>query len=370
MNRATKLKTIRSAFGLAVSLWCFQPIAFSQTPRNLLVDLPEGRIVGLPIHWSKRDAAILEPSGRIRLFDSREVVDQQILGSAFQPWTLEQVNASLQAELGPGFETLVTGPYVIAAPSGEAARWESRFRALLAGYTRYFEVRGWALRKPDFPLSVVVFPNRAEFMRHGSREVGDGRPLVENLVGMYVPRTNRCLLYNIEGDHSATDLAATEANIVHEAIHQLAYNTGIHERLFQHPLWFVEGLATMFEVPAVYDATVRQSSIESRVHPDKRESLEGHVRSAEQLAAYMTSLIADDELFRTQPEIAYATSWALTYYLAERMPQQYFDYVARQRQRGFQPYVAGDRELDFRESFQTTPANVAPQIMQLLRLSY
>ena len=34
---------------------------------------------------------------------------------------------------------------------------------------------------------------------------------------------------------------------VHEAIHQLAFNTGIQKRLIDYPLWFTEGLACAFE---------------------------------------------------------------------------------------------------------------------------
>ena len=341
-------------------------VAVAQPPRSMAVDLPGCRLVGLPIHWSTRDAALLESTGRIRVFSSQEVLEHQVLGEYFQPQSLQQAAVQLQAELGNGFETLVTGPYVMAAPRGQAGRWESRFRTLLAGYLRYCEVRGWATRMPDFPLAVIVLPNRDEFRRFSAREI-EGRTIQDNLAGMYIPRSNRCLLYQIEDTQSGTDWAATEATIVHEAIHQLAYNTGLHERLFQHPLWFVEGLATMFEVPAVYDASIPRSMLGQRIHAEKLAQLRPLLGDTDRLAAALQELVADDQLYRGQPETAYALGWALTFYLVERMPREYYDYVSLQRQRGFQPYRAGDRQLDFRAAFGGSPEQFAPRIQQLLR---
>lgn len=339
----------------------------AQEPRNLLLEVPEGRFVGLPIHWSPREVALLESSGQIRLFEAEKVVEHQLLDELFQPQDLLQASLELQAEMGSSYETLVTGPYVICAPVGGAKRWETRFRSLLAGYIRYFEVRGWPIRKPDFPLSIIILPNREDFFRLGNQEIG-GKAMASNLAGMYVPRTNRCLLYHIDHGGSSTNWQATEATIVHEAIHQLAYNTGAHERLFEHPLWFVEGLATMFEVPAVYDPTVRVSNIESRVHQEKLDAFKALDLDSDKLGAYLQNLVAGDKLFGSQPEAAYALSWALTYYLIERMPTEYYDLVIRQQARGFQPYTAGDREQDFRSAFQMAPHELAPQVLQLLKL--
>ncbi|MBX3421229.1 MAG: DUF1570 domain-containing protein [Pirellulaceae bacterium] len=341
-------------------------IGWAQPPRNLQVDSAKGRFVGLPIHWGRHDAALLQTSGRIELFEQAEIDQHQLLGEVFQPQSSQQAKLALQAELGPSFETLVAGPYVIGAPQNQARRWETRFRSLLAGYQRFFEVRGWPLRAPDFPLVVIVLPTRQEFVRWGSQEVG-GRVINDNLVGMYVPRTNRCLLYNISIGNSPTNWEVTEATIVHEAIHQLAYNTGLHERLFAHPLWFVEGLATLFEVPAVYEVSLGQPSPKDRVHPEKYSHIKHLLHDTDALAAGLESLIASDQMFQSDPQIAYALSWALNYYLIERLPQKYLELVDRQRQRGFHAYAEGDRQFDFRAAFETTPPQLALQIQQLLR---
>lgn len=367
MNDSAIRRALQIKLVCICHLMLFPSMGLSQAPRSVLLDVPGGRFVGLPIHWSQRDVALLESNGRIRVFETSDVANHNILDDPFQPQTLLQASRNLQAELGKGFETLVTGPYVIGAPVGETKRWEARFRTLLAGYLRFFEVRGWPLRSPDFPLIIIVLPTREEFVRMSRKET-DGERIENNLAGMYIPRTNRCLLYHFAHSGTSTNWEATEATLVHEAIHQLAYNTGAHERLFEHPLWFVEGLATMFEIPSVYDSSIQVSSIETRIHPEKREKLKQLNLDGARLGAYMQSIVTSDELFRTQPETAYALGWALTFYIVERMPRQYSEFVGLQRARGFQVYTAGDRELDFRNAFGTPSDQLAPHILSLLGL--
>jgi hypothetical protein len=339
--------------------------AFAQPPRNMLVDGPEGRSIGLPIHWTSLEAALLQPNGKIQIFETQQITNHKILPEFFQPQSLQDARQELQAEVGDQFDTFVSGPYVIAAPRGQAGRWDARFKTMLAGYLRFFRVRGWPLRKPDFPLTVIVLPSREAFLERASREV-DAGSIMPNLAGMYVPRTNRCLLYQVSHGKDSTNWQATEETVVHEAVHQLAYNTGIHERLFKHPLWFVEGLATMFEVPAVYDSDHQQNSIESRYHPEKMQVLQRYSTSSQELGMHLTQLIESDSLFRSEPQLAYALGWGLSFYLVERMPRQYVDFISLQRERGFQQYGPADRLIDFRQAFQTTPEQISPQILRLL----
>ena len=39
------------------------------------------------------------------------------------------------------------------------------------------------------------------------------------------------------------------ATIVHEATHQIAFNSGLHVRFADNPLWLTEGMAMYFEGP-------------------------------------------------------------------------------------------------------------------------
>ncbi len=320
-------------------------------------------LLGMPVHWGHRDAVLLEPNGRFHVFDVAHVRHHQLLNEPFIPQPLTTARAELQAELGPAFETLVTGPYVLATPAGSSLRWQRRFVALLSGYTRYFELRGWPLRSPDFPLVVIVFPTRDEFMRYCRKQAGQPP---SQAVGSYFPKSNRCVLFQISGARG-TDWSETEATIVHEAVHQLAYNTGVHERLFENPTWFVEGLATMFEQSAVYDLGVQRSTISGRMNRSQLRTLQPMLEQPERLEANVRSLIRDDQLFATDPRAAYAVSWAMTFYLAERMPSEYRRFIQLQAQRRFGSYRGAARARDFRAAFGSDPSLLVHQISRLLQ---
>ncbi len=359
----------RWGIGLLAGILLTASVA-AQAPRELEVELPRGRFVGMPIHWSSVDGVLLESNGRMHQFEMKELVSHRMLDRTFSPQQLTSARHNLLAELGNGFEVLTAGPYVIAAPVGQAERWRDRFTSLLAGYKRYFEVRGWRLRPPDFPLCVIVFSNRNDFVRYAQHE---GQNVPELAVGCYFPRSNRCVLYQLPGNASGAanggnvNWEQTEATIVHEAIHQLAYNTGIHERLFQNPLWFVEGLATMFEQPAVYDSQVARSLLVDRLQPAMVQKLEPLLTNPAQLATYIELHIADDRSFQASPVEAYALAWGMTITLAERMPNGYGKYVALQQARRFGPYEAGQRMSDFRSAFGISPPELAQMMQRLLK---
>ncbi len=362
MKRQSLCRTVAACLLLTSLAASLERSATAQPPQALELEIPAGRFVGLPIHWGSREGILLEANGQFLPFSPRDVRRHQLLDTPFVPQSLAEARAQLAAELGPAYEALIAGPYVLAAPSGTVGRWQQRFTALLAGYQRYFEVRGWSLRQPDFPLCVIVLPDRRTFRQYALQQA---RNLPDDAVGSYFPRSNRCVLYQIPAG-SGTNWSETEATIVHEAIHQLAYNTGVHERLFANPLWFVEGLATMFEMPAVYDTRASRSTLSDRLHPQMLDRLQATLANREQLTADIESLLAHDTLFSGDALRAYALAWAMTFTLVERMPNQYGQFMELQRQRRFAPYAAADRISDFRAAFETSPSMLAHQLQRLL----
>lgn len=347
----------------------------ARAPKLFEVDVAGGRFVGMPVHWGRHDAVVLEPSGRMQFIEQRDIEVHRTLDVDFAPQSIAEARVQLQNELGAKYETVVFGPYVLAAPVGQAERWRSRFSSLLAGYVRYFEVRRWSLRRPDFPLCVVVYATRDEFLDHSRAEI---RQLPYSLVGCYSPRSNRCALYNINlvsettgtgasANQRLTDWTETEATIVHEAVHQLAYNTGIHQRLSMDPLWFVEGLASMFEQPSVYDLRQQQATTLSRIDGTRTRRLRGIINQPSLLLEHLQSLTTSDELFQRSPAIAYDLSWALTFYLAERMPSELRQYSSALAVRPFGEYPAHARERDFRQAFGGDLSLLAGRLSRLLQ---
>lgn len=314
----------------------------SSAPQVLQVALPNKQISGMPIQWQS-EAILMDNWGSFHFFNTREVRKHQVLEQKYRPLGLPEARAELLRELGSGFEVFVSGPYVIATPRGQSSRWQNRFNKLLSGYQRYFQVRGWQLQRVDFPLVVIVFPDRASFAAYASRET---QSLPAQAVGSYFPRSNRCILYQISGGRQI-DWQETEATIVHEAVHQLAYNTGIHERLFQNPFWFVEGLATLFESPAVYELGLDRTQLVDRINRSQWSHLQPLLQNHSKLQSSIEELIASDKPFQKDAVNAYALSWAMTFYLTERRPQEYQRIMTVLNQRGLGSYSAAERQRDF-----------------------
>lgn len=342
-----------------------QPVKIvAQTLPILEVTTSAGTHLGLPIHWGPDSVILLQPSGKMQFIDQTQIVGHRKRSTAFRPTSLASTRAAMQNELGNDFETLISAPYVIGAPRGHIDRWKTRFDALLSGYRRYFNVRHWKIREADFPLQVYVLRSRQEFIAYSTK---NGASASANTIGSYFPNTNTCILYELPGA-GGTNWTETEATIVHEAVHQLAFNTGVHERLFENPLWCVEGLATLFEKPSVYDPRAASSTVSTRLNEYQRDILKDYCDSGGRLEELLAHIIATDEAFSTNPQEAYAASWALTFYLTERMPRQYKQLLQRQQARGFGAYSSRDRIRDFQRSVNVPISTLALQVKRLLSI--
>jgi Protein of unknown function (DUF1570) len=367
----SKTKKLVTAVAFVISIVALvtlaNPACLAQSSAPLLkVTTTAGEdIFGLPIHWSKANAVMLDPSGRMHHLEQRDISSHKLLEQPFRPQNMMEASRLLQNELGNGFEIQVNGSYIVAAPTGKATRWRDRFQSLSAGYIRYFETRGWNVRQPDFPMIVIVQPNRTMFTSFVAKEAAQPKA---NVVGSYFPKSNRCVLYQLDGA-SGIDWSETEATIVHEAIHQLAFNTGAHDRLFSNPLWLVEGLATMFEQPAVYDLKANRSTVESRMLPSRLQPLQSMLSDATSLEHRLRSLIESDKPFQQDAQSAYTVAWALTFYLCERMPSEFGQYLQLLQRRGMGEYPAGARVSDFKSAFQSDPGLLVVQMQRLFQKS-
>lgn len=331
-------------------------------PRLLEVQMPEGQESGLPIHWDKEYGLLLKSSGSMIELDTAKVRSHRVVEEEFVPQSLTSARSMLQAEMGSNFETATVGPYVLAAPRGNVDRWRERFRVLLSGYSRYFETRGWQLRTPDFPLCVLILPSKADFERYCQQQLGKSMP---NLMGYYFPKTNRCVLFEVGGGTASTDWSETERTIVHEAVHQLAYNTGVHERLADNPQWIVEGLATMFEERAVFDSRSASRTIAGRINQQQLVTLQRLIADPATLEVQLHSLITSNDMFKRDPQTAYALAWGLTFYLAERMSGQYGNYTQRMARLGkLRTYAAAERSRDFSRAFEGDISMIATQMQR------
>jgi hypothetical protein len=189
--------------------------------------------------------------------------------------------------------------------------------------THYFRTRGFVMQRPMFPLVAVVFGTQREFRQHA---VDQGIPGIDqDKLGFYSLASNRIYLFDLSaGRPQGPSWLQNMATVIHEAAHQTAYNTGVHNRFCPAPAWVAEGLATMFESPGVHDAR-RHPREEDRVHPGQLAGCRRWIGG--NLYQVATRLIAGDRLFETQPDTAYAAAWAMSFYLAERDTARYARYL-------------------------------------------
>jgi len=317
---------MRMAFAVLAAAFGWALPVYAGAPSGEMFEWTvEGRDVeGVPLVWNRRELVLFGRDGRIWQFPASQARQYRRTSDRFQGYSPSELRAMLLRELGEGYEVSGTGHYLVAHPRGKRDQWADRFEELYRTFVRYFSVRGFSLREPPFALLGVVCRDRADFARQAARgSVFPGR----GILGFYSTRTNRILLYDLEsGEPRAARWQQSASTVIHEATHQMAFNTGIHSRRSPPPTWVAEGLATTFEV--VGSGSGEAGSPKGLAHP-------GWLRQFQQSVAprhrpeLLADLIAGDGVFQTDPPLAYAEAWALTFYLAQTQPQKYAEYLAR-----------------------------------------
>lgn len=304
-------------------------------------------IEGCPVAWNAAQVLLLGRDGRLWSFAPREVSEFRRSAGRFRSYTPSELRAALLRELGPGYEITGTGHYLVAHPTGQRDRWADRFEQFYREFVRYFAVRGLALADPPFPLVGVVCRDRRDFVRHAG---GQGFRPSQNIAGYYDNSSNRIVLFDASPDRAPADDAPEFSVAFHEAAHQVAFNTGVHNRLSPPPLWLAEGIATLFEVwPVAAGASSAAATrwVNHRRLADFRAAMLPYHRPE-----VLEALVGSDELFRTASVPAYAEAWALTYYLCETQPRAFAGYLARTAQRDpFGRYDRAERLADFQAAF-------------------
>lgn len=263
--------------------------------------------------------------------------------TAFEPLTVAEVASQLLHEMPAGFRIHQTAHYVICYNTSEIyADWcgglhERLYRAFYGFWTN----RGMVLKPCEFPLIALVFDDQASYAGYSRRELGAA---ANAMIGYYNMETNRVTMYdltgvdNLRGQQRGVRSTAhinqilsqptaerTVATIVHEATHQLAYNSGLQTRFAANPFWVSEGIAVYFETP-----DLRSSKGWRNIGAVNRVHLEGFRKSlATRPSNALESLLRDDHQFRDpkQASVAYANAWAITYYMLRSRREQYIAYL-------------------------------------------
>ncbi len=286
----------------------------------------------------------LTPDGQLLVLDAKDVVSGQATDEKFTPLSKAKVAERLKKELGAEFLSLETEHFVIVYNTSETyARWVGDlYEKLYKTFHKYWD-RQIELREPRLPMVALVFRSREAYLQFARPEVGD---MANDMVGYYHLQTNRIVSFDITGIQGlaqpgqriasremlmqlfAQPLAErTVATVVHEAVHQIAYNCGLQVRLADNPKWVSEGMAMFFEVPDA-KSNVLWGTI-GKVNPFQLVQFRKFM--ANRPADSLTTLISDDSRFSGASEdvrAAYAESWALTYYLMKAQKKNFAAYLA------------------------------------------
>ncbi len=340
-------------YGLAVAAWtCLLAagLAGAAERRTFELDASGQRRQGMPLARTARGIEMLGRDGRVWSVTGAEVAQLKPVADGFQGYPTAVMKRRLQDELGSSFHIESTAHYLVALPGGVRSNWAERFEELYRSFALYFSIRGFELKQPEFQLVAIVWPDQASFLRAAAAEGGSVSP---NVLGYYSPVTNRIMLYDARtrgANTAAAELRETADTIIHEATHQTAFNTGLHQRFGQAPRWVVEGLGMMFEARGVWNSRA-YGRREDRINRSRLEYFRQHCAKEHQ-AATLQAMVSGDRIFATDPLAAYAEAWALSFYLVENQPRQYCQYLALTAARpAFQPYTQAQRVADFNSVF-------------------
>ena len=270
----------------------------------------------------------LTPDGQLWTIYGKDVISRKVATKPFKPMTSEEIYEKIKAELPAGFAIHKTNHYVIVYNTNKTyALWVGQlFEKVYRTFYNYWRAnrktrRILELEEPRFPLVALVFRDRASYSVYAEREIGQASTA---MIGYYNQRTNRMVSYDLTGVSGGAANERTVATIVHEAVHQISYNSGLQVRLAANPRWLSEGLAMFFESP---DRRNLKEWSMGKVNDHNLRLFAQYARSRP--ANSLATLVAnDDRLLDSQKALyAYPESWALTYYLVRARTSDYASYL-------------------------------------------
>ena len=305
-------------------------------------------VSGHVLHATKNQVVLLRSDGALLDLDPAKTSDYKRTAAPFVPLSAGRLSAQLQAELGREFEVTGTGHYLVAHPQGEGALWAERFEDLYRETVQYFRVRGLQMKQPAFPLVAIVWPTQEDFLSYARR---DGLSDARGVLGYYSRLSNRITLYDVtRGNANASEWQTNAETIIHEAVHQSAFNCGLHRRHGGSPYWIVEGLGTMFEARGI-NSSAKYPHMSDRINKMQLEAFTRY-RDAGRQSGNWARLVMSDVFFNVAPLDAYAESWAFSFFLSETRPKQYAKIIELTAAKpAYHDYTAAERWSDFASVF-------------------
>lgn len=331
------------------------------------------------IHVTAQDGGLLIEGrdGRLWTIEPSQLQSRKELKGPFLPAAEQELSRLLPAELGADFQVYTTRHYVLCyRTSREYAHWcGALFERLHAGFYNFWKQRGWELPESEFPLIAVILPDAASFSAFATRDAGAE---YANAQGYYRIATNRMVLFDqtSSGGKPARSIAEIQrrietaprniATIVHEATHQIAFNSGLHTRYADNPLWLTEGMAMYFETPDVQSRSGWKTI--GAVNPLRLQPFRASL--SRRPADSLRTMLQSDARFTAAESMgeAYAEAWAFSYFLIRTRKEAYTNYV---RAIGKKPMLKWgtptERLAEFQQFFGPDLAKLDSEFLKFIR---
>lgn len=359
-------QVVRFCIPVAVAASCVPAVADDALHRVTFVDdEKQTRTVDGRILVTAQDGGILL-EGRDGILWN--VTPQQLkhnakTGTTFTPFTQDELAKRLKAEFGAGFEVYRTRRYVICSNAGRHySRWVGAlFERLMTAFYKHWKSPQLKLREAEFPLIAVVFADRKQFAPYAAKDAG---VTSTSTAGYYSARSNRVVLFDLTAGprtrpaRSVREVTRrvgrspfTLSTVVHEATHQIAFNSGLHTRYADNPLWLTEGMAMYFESPDVHSA--KGWNTVGKVNPFRIREFRKFLAGRRKAGSLKTLISSDGRLTDAKTAgDAYAEAWALTYFLIKTRRKDYQKYLAAIAAKPVLIFGGPDQRLkEFREAF-------------------
>ena len=292
-------------------------------------------------------------NGQIATIAVDSIQSEEKIDEAWTPLSPEELADELLLQLGAAFAIHQTEHFVICSDASE--RYTDYCGRLLEKvhdeFIRFVKNGDLETDADLRPLPVIIFGQVGAFQEHAAKQHPETD--FSDTPGYYSIRDNQMLIASLSGDRNFrtnSDVLRElrkkprqVETIVHEAIHQLSFNSGLQKRYADNPIWLSEGLAVYFEQSSVRSGLIwsRPGNV-NRIHfPGFQRSLSGG-----RLKLSLTDLVSTDTAFLSSENLAeaYATSWALTHFLIRTDREAYDSIVKRfQNQTPLKPFGAERR---------------------------
>lgn len=229
------------------------------------------------------------------------------------PQDLTRILERARAVKLPGFQSSRDGHYVVIGDARPDFREGAldRCSKLAAAYLKHFRDKGFTVTPPLRDLVVVTLKDKRSYKAFLGAEVG------ADAGGHYDLDSNDLVIFDFRGQEdeqaAANPKRLNTFTLVHEAIHQLTFNTGLLDRRADVPLCISEGLAMQGEL---WQAP---RSVIGGINLVRFKVLTNHLRNGGDWLPVDELVTGDDHFAKEETEqLAYSESWLLVHYMMSR----------------------------------------------------